>query len=72
MRLSNSRGGGEYTQPLPVGVHHVLEQCVGELSGHVAQAPPQLLAVQTHKGEVLQGRDLLCLLHVPKQQQEGL
>ncbi len=52
---------------LPVGVHHVLEKSVGQLPGHVAQAPPQLLAVQPHEGEVLQRRDLLGLLHVSGQ-----
>ncbi len=57
------RGGDR----LPVGVHHVLEEGVGQLPGHVAQAPPQLLAVQTHEGEVLQRGDLLGLLHVSGQ-----
>ncbi len=54
---------------LPVGVHHVLEEGVGQLPGHVAQAPPQLLTVQTHEGEVLQRRDLLGLFHVSGQKQ---
>ncbi len=58
---------GEGGDRLPVGVHHVLEESVGQLPGHVAQAPPQLLAVQPHEGEVLQRRDLLGLLHVSRQ-----